>query len=154
MKKRKAILIMRDSQLDLFGHERLEFEGETKCCSRCKQHLPNNFDFFGRNRRIGSDGNVKTLTNHICKDCSNHQARILASLRKTAPPTPENCECCSTPFSSIKSLDIHLDHCHEKETFRGWLCKSCNIGIGMLGDDIDGLKKALKYLERCEEENG
>jgi hypothetical protein len=29
---------------------------------------------------------------------------------------------------------------------RGVLCKQCNTGLGKLGDDINGLKKALDYL--------
>ena len=144
---------MKDSQLELFGNKKIKFKGDTKCCSKCKQNLPNNFKFFGRNaRRSGDD--VKTLTNHICRECESYQHKVVRHIRKTAPPTPENCECCSIPFSSIKNLDIHLDHCHEEETFRGWLCKNCNIGIGMLGDDVKGVTRALKYLKRHEEQNG
>jgi hypothetical protein len=41
---------------------------------------------------------------------------------------------------------LNLDHCHDTKMFRGWLCRSCNTGIGSLGDDIGGLEKALVYL--------
>ena len=40
-----------------------------------------------------------------------------------------------------------VDHDHKTGRIRGLLCHSCNIALGMLGDDLEGLKKAVKYLE-------
>ena len=40
------------------------------------------------------------------------------------------------------------------EKYRGFLCHFCNTGIGKLGDDIEGVTRALRYLEKHEEENG
>lgn len=62
-----------------------------------------------------------------------------------AKPTriaPENCECCNA--KAIKTL--HLDHDHKTGKFRGWLCRPCNQAIGMLGDDVAGLLRAISYL--------
>lgn len=39
-----------------------------------------------------------------------------------------------------------LDHCHETGVVRGWLCGSCNLGIGMLKDSAEILKSAVNYL--------
>jgi hypothetical protein len=61
-------------------------------------------------------------------------------------PCPENCECCGVLRRKARSLD--LDHCHVSGQFRGWLCNNCNTAIGKLGDSIDGLMKAVRYLER------
>jgi len=33
---------------------------------------------------------------------------------------------------------------------RGALCPNCNRGIGLLGDDIQGVRRALEYLHRYE----
>lgn len=41
-----------------------------------------------------------------------------------------------------------MDHDHDTETFRGWICEKCNIGIGKLGDTLEGLTKAVEYLKR------
>jgi len=38
------------------------------------------------------------------------------------------------------------DHCHKTDKLRGPLCWQCNIGLGMFKDDVDLLKKAVKYL--------
>jgi Recombination endonuclease VII len=60
-------------------------------------------------------------------------------------PEPLECECCFRPATTT----LHLDHCHITNIFRGWLCASCNLGIGSLGDNIDGIKNALSYLEKA-----
>lgn len=41
-----------------------------------------------------------------------------------------------------------VDHNHETGEIRGLLCTPCNRGIGFLGDTIDGVRRALAYLER------
>ena len=39
-----------------------------------------------------------------------------------------------------------LDHDHEQETFRGWLCHKCNRALGGFDDDTDKLTAAIEYL--------
>jgi hypothetical protein len=57
-------------------------------------------------------------------------------------PAPDRCECCGKPDKR------HLNADHDKTTglFRGWLCFACNVGIGKLGDNYDGVLRALRYL--------
>lgn len=63
-------------------------------------------------------------------------------------PKPECCENCGRKPFGINQM--HLDHDHVTGKFRGWLCGSCNRGIGMLGDDIAGVERAIAYLKRGE----
>jgi hypothetical protein len=42
---------------------------------------------------------------------------------------------------------LAIDHCHKTGKVRGLLCGKCNIGIGLLDDDIKLLQKATKYLK-------
>ncbi len=58
-----------------------------------------------------------------------------------------SCGICNTPFETIGGRKMHLDHCHETEKVRGILCASCNTALGKLGDNAQGLRKALAYLE-------
>lgn len=58
---------------------------------------------------------------------------------------PEYCECCGKPPSY---RGLHADHCHETNTFRGWLCGKCNRGIGLLGDNLEIVTLAALYLKK------
>ena len=44
--------------------------------------------------------------------------------------------------------EVMVDHDHLTGRFRGLLCRSHNVALGALGDDVDGLQRALDYLER------
>jgi hypothetical protein len=56
------------------------------------------------------------------------------------------CEICGKPPK--KGRRLCRDHNHKTGKFRGWLCPSCNSGIGMLKDDIILLAKAIEYLNK------
>ena len=54
------------------------------------------------------------------------------------------CVICGSKDSHRK---LSVDHDHETGRIRGLLCSSCNIAIGLLGDNACGVRKALDYLE-------
>lgn len=58
----------------------------------------------------------------------------------------------------VKSMNIDHDHsCCPKnkkscgKCVRGVLCRDCNLGLGYFKDDIDLLKRAIKYLDISED---
>ena len=55
---------------------------------------------------------------------------------------------CAICYKSIEFLRrrMNIDHCHETNVVRGILCSGCNTGLGHLGDNLDGLQRALDYL--------
>jgi hypothetical protein len=55
---------------------------------------------------------------------------------------PENCEVCGELGDPL-----YLDHCHETNKFRGWLCLSCNVVLGHAADDPKILRGLADYLE-------
>jgi hypothetical protein len=61
------------------------------------------------------------------------------------PPRPDGgrCQCCNARIRSKRGF--HLDHCHRTGAFRGWVCNTCNTGVGM-ADDIELLEKRLIFL--------
>lgn len=102
---------------------------------------------------------VRRMRASIPKNRVKHQERLrarrvanLESIRQKersrrglpAPtrPRPDACECCGNKGA------VSLDHCHVTNIFRGWLCGSCNRGLGLLGDDVEGVTKILEYLLR------
>lgn len=42
---------------------------------------------------------------------------------------------------------LAIDHDHTTGKIRGLLCDLCNQGLGCLGDSLDGLQRAITYLE-------
>jgi hypothetical protein len=45
-----------------------------------------------------------------------------------------------------KGRNLAVDHCHRTNVVRGLLCRPCNMGLGKLGDSIEGLERAIAYL--------
>lgn len=39
-----------------------------------------------------------------------------------------------------------VDHDHATGVVRGLLCRACNLGIGMFGENIDRIKRVIVYL--------
>lgn len=115
----------------------------------------------------------RQTSNGVCSECHNatqrkrkkqnvvavmkHQ-RLYPEKRRAAwwvkrgatPPTrprPQHCECCGN-IPTGKTKIIFFDHCHKKKHFRGWLCRECNLGLGMFKDSIERLQRAIKYLRK------
>ena len=56
------------------------------------------------------------------------------------------CACCGAG-EPRGTGNFNVDHDHETGQIRGIVCQNCNAGIGQLGDTLDGVKKAIAYLE-------
>jgi hypothetical protein len=69
-------------------------------------------------------------------------------IRQPTRPEPKMCENCGRSQKGRGGLC--LDHDHVTGKFRGWLCRPCNLAIGNLGDNREGLLRALGYLRRAE----
>ena len=68
-------------------------------------------------------------------------------IEQNRPPVGTPCKNCKTPMTSGRGKHAcNFDHNPVTETFRGWICKQCNTSIGGLGDSIESLERALKYL--------
>lgn len=58
------------------------------------------------------------------------------------------CAICDRPPKTVLT-PLDVDHCHTTGKVRGLLCGSCNRAIGLLGDDVGRMKKAIKYLNNA-----
>ncbi len=47
-----------------------------------------------------------------------------------------------------KTYALAVDHCHESGVVRGLLCRACNYTIGYFGDNLEGAKMLVTYLEK------
>jgi len=124
--------------------------GDSKTCGKRKQC---HHAWGGGHKNVGSKAWAsKKLT----------AMRVKASQRNHAAPTcdPEtfleiwnsaNGACSICQKTEADGIALCVDHCHDTGTIRGILCNNCNAGIGMLGDDVAMLEKAISYLQpHCE----
>jgi hypothetical protein len=133
---------------DLFEIDGKKPEGiETKVCAKCKKNLP--ITKFGK----ASGGNYYRGE---CKSCAKELTIAREKAKLSAPKVEENhiCPICERTEEQVrnrggkKSGSWCCDHSHTTGKFRGWICHDCNRGIGNLGDDIDRLHRAIKYIQR------
>jgi len=118
---------------------------DTKVCSKCSNALP--LSYFG-------PANGGVYLRPECRSCLNYGVMIRKSLRKVhgTPPLGHQCPLClcdekeAQGKGGFKSSAWALDHDHETDTFRGWLCHSCNRALGVFNDDIPRLDRAIKYI--------
>jgi len=95
---------------------------------------------IGNTYALNKGGNYHLTKYNITKETydilSNSQNNVCAICKK-----PNNIK-----NGKIKKLGV--DHCHKTGRIRGLLCTKCNIGIGMLDDNVNFLESAIKYLLR------
>ena len=121
-------------------------EQKTKQCVKCKEYLPlESFSKCGNYRKDGTE-----YRRYCCRSCDSKASKAKAQLHKTAPPNPQNCMLCGKPEKIGRKGGLVLDHDHHTLKFRGWICDGCNKGLGFLGDNIEGLEKAILYLKESE----
>ncbi len=69
--------------------------------------------------------------------------RLEGELLERALSRTEPCQICG-------SLEkVVVDHCHDTEQFRGFLCQPCNVSLGFMKESPDNLRKLADYAEYC-----
>lgn len=133
-------------QLELFDlPDKKSISKTTRECNNCGVVLP--LEEFP----IAMKSENKTWYKKHCNECKKKFVRDSALIRKqnlSSYPSDNVCQLCNK--ESVYTLNC--DHCHDTNIFRGWLCRDCNLGLGLLGDDKEGVKNALHYLERNKHE--
>ena len=135
-------------QLDFFHeHEDLVTDENGKVCSKCNEYLP--LSAFSP----CSGGNYLRAE---CRSCNTKMSAIRKKLKQEygVPEKGYVCPICNLGEEKVlrsgtatSNTPWVIDHCHDTETFRGWLCHKCNRGLGAFNDDIKFLKNAIRYLE-------
>lgn len=139
------------SQQDLFRLEDYDLgAGEGKVCSKCEEYLPlTRFSWH-------SGGNYLRPE---CKSCNNELSKVRDALRREygMPKDGYICPICNHTEEAVagkgntKNGAWVIDHCHNTDTFRGWLCHKCNRSLGGFDDDEDVLQRAIDYIKNHKE---
>ena len=133
-------------------------EPYTKECKSCGQVKPRSAFSKATARPDGLQTQCKDCQRISKKswDANNPDKRKDNYLRRTYDITLDEynelfaeqhgcCAICDKHQSEV-AKSLHVDHCHDTGEVRGLLCFDCNIGIGKLGDNLEGLEKAVNYL--------
>ena len=124
---------------DEFNEQEIELNESARKCVKCKK-IKNLEDF-----RLALNATNTSYRRPECRDCEKEYNKSRAEISKLAkkPKIGTPCDCCGR-----KDKPLVMDHCHKSNKIRGWICQSCNIGIGRLGDSVDGILKAFNYLKK------
>ena len=125
-----------------------------KVCDRCFKRLSTN-DFSGNRIKKG----VVVTKRPSCKSCRKIKdgKSISAKDRKDwNQKKPDNYDLFKCPICNKLSIagisKIVLDHNHNTGRVRGWLCESCNTGIGRFDDNPEIVIRAKKWLSQTKED--
>jgi hypothetical protein len=123
---------------------------EHKICDRCFKHLKTDLHF--ENNRL-KKGDVITKR-PSCRECRkikngiNVPDKVKKEWSKKKPKIGEIFLCPICKKQSIGGVSKHvLDHNHKTGEVRGYICESCNTGIGRFDDDIELVYNAINWLK-------
>ena len=131
-----------DTQIK-YGHLLLE----TRECRKCGE-VKNLLESFYRQRK---DASLPSSYSYECKECAELRRKYGLTFAEYDRMLIEQNECCATcgatkPGGRWKSFAV--DHDHVTGRVRGLLCKSCNIALGEVNDDLTTLKNMINYLSK------
>ena len=145
---------------------------ETKVCSVCKQDLPLEDFHRSKSSRDGRGYRCAKCDYSAQKEYKKRRYETYKVQRRTVQRkhkyglTDEQftkllgdqcgkCACCGVELDDSwtrqhKHNKLVIDHDHKTGLVRGLLCTMCNKGLGLLGDNLEGLQKAVDYLKKHE----
>ena len=132
-------------QLSFFSVDEILKVEKGKTCKKCNKYLPISFFPY-------SPDKLYKVRNE-CKKCRAKLQKEVEELRKVygMPDKDYKCPICLRNEEEASEGETKrswvLDHCHDTNTFRGWLCGKCNRDLGNFNNEVDTFKKAIEYLE-------
>lgn len=102
-------------------------------------------DFYRRS--MDQSGNRMTVCSECCKSRNKAYRERTRKIAKSG-----QCQICSDTFKVLV-----YDHDHNNGKFRGYLCRRCNVMIGMAKDQsrilLNGIRYLIAYYERTMNDN-
>src|SRR3989338_7989341 len=121
-----------------------------KICNVC--HKLKKTTDFAKNQNAKNNRSVRRPS---CKDCRVKMEGIGVSrinrvkwLKKKPHNKPFECPICKKRTIAGVTSKVVLEHDHRTGKPGGWICDSCNTGLGRFKDDVELLKSAMKFLKK------
>lgn len=142
-------IILNKNDFQVFDVKKTGDGFSKKICNICHK-LIKTVD-FAKNQNAKNNRSVRRPS---CKECRKQLEGTdinRAEKKKWSKSKPINepfeCPICSKRTIAGITSKVVLEHDHRSGKVRGWVCDSCNTGIGRFKDDKKLLKKAIKFIE-------
>jgi len=120
-----------------------------KICNICHKLLST--AEFARNQNAINNRPVRRPSCRECRKQLEGKTTTPKAKLKWLNNKPQNepfeCPICGKRTIAGITSKVVLDHNHRTGVVRGWVCDSCNTGIGRFKDDVELIKRAIKFLE-------
>lgn len=133
--------------LDEFARRSISRDGRDEQCKACRNAKTRAYmarpEVKARVKRREAPAKLKYLygiTSDDYKTMLASQCGVCAICRKP-------------PEGGPRTSRLYVDHDHDTGKVRGLLCRRCNQALGTLGDNIEGLMRAIDYLKKAEGAN-
>lgn len=121
-----------------------------KICNVC--HKLRKTTYFAKNQNAKNNRSVRRPS---CKDCRVKMEGVGVSradriewLKKKPHNEPFECPICKKRTITGVTSKVVLEHDHRTGKPGGWICDSCNTGLGRFKDDIELLKSGIEFLKK------
>jgi len=125
-------------------------EFSKKICNIC--HKLRKTTDFAKNQNAKNNRSVRRPS---CKDCRVRMEGVGVSrtdrvkwLKKKPHNEPFECPVCKKRTIAGITSKVVLEHDHRTGKPGGWICDSCNTGLGRFKDDVGLLKSAIGFLKK------
>jgi len=125
-------------------------EFSKKICNVC--HKLKKTKEFAKNQNAINNRSVRRPS---CKDCRIKMEGAGVSrtdrikwLKEKPVNEPFVCPICKKRTIAGVTSKVVLEHDHRTGKPGGWICDSCNTGLGRFKDDVELLKSAIEFLKK------
>jgi hypothetical protein len=136
--------------LEYFNPEETGDLFSKKVCNVCHRLLDT--EMFDKNQN-GKDN--RPIRRPSCTECRHIidgtplKSKDRVEWNKVKPHLiPFECPICKKRTIAGLTSKVVLDHNHETGEARGWICDSCNTGIGRFKDNIELLESAISFVKK------
>jgi len=137
------------SEFEFFDVKKTGDAFTKKVCNVCHRLLDTNE--FDKNQNGKNNRTVRRPSCNECRETIDGVDIPSAEKRRLAETKPEyevfQCPICQKTTIPSLTSKVVLDHDHANGRVRGWICDSCNTGIGRFKDDISLLERAIIFLK-------
>lgn len=148
-KSTNKIIFLSENQFEFFDATKTGDSFDKKVCNVCHKLLDTSN--FSKNQN-GKDN--RTVRRPSCDNCritidgvGIPQKEKIKWMKLKPEYEIFTCPICQKTTIPSLTSKVVLDHDHNTGKVRGWICDSCNTGIGRFKDDVDLLKRAINFLE-------